>query len=101
MPSWLADLGLAAKTRPLIIVYRFDPDASHVCSDAGVVEQEGPEDNIARYASDCRYTLAFGFKLSAAVRHECRRVLAESAILAALRSRQNCRNWLGLWCRTN
>jgi len=24
---WLADLGLAAKTRPVVIVSRFDPDA--------------------------------------------------------------------------
>jgi mRNA interferase MazF len=24
---WLADLGLAAKTRPIVIVSRFDPDA--------------------------------------------------------------------------
>jgi mRNA-degrading endonuclease toxin of MazEF toxin-antitoxin module len=24
---WLADLGLAAKTRPVMIVSRFDPDA--------------------------------------------------------------------------
>jgi mRNA interferase MazF len=49
---WLADLGLAVKTRPVLIVSRFDPDAPHVCSDAGVVEQEGPEGNTARYASD-------------------------------------------------
>ena len=26
---WLADLGLAAKTRPVVIVSRFDPDAPH------------------------------------------------------------------------
>jgi mRNA interferase MazF len=24
---WLADLGLAAKTRPVVVVSRFDPDA--------------------------------------------------------------------------
>jgi hypothetical protein len=86
MNAKLAGLELATKTRPLIIISRFDPDAPHVYSEAGVVEQEGPEDNSARYAPDCRYTLEFGFKPSAAVRHECRRVLAESAILAALRS---------------
>src|SRR5437660_684127 len=26
---WLADLGLAAKTRPVVVVSRFDPDAPH------------------------------------------------------------------------
>ena len=29
---WLADLGLAAKTRPVLILSRFDPDAPRASS---------------------------------------------------------------------
>ena len=44
---WLADLGLAAKTRPVVIVSRFDPDAPRaliIC-----VSVDNPEQRKSRY----------------------------------------------------
>lgn len=47
---WLADLGLAAKTRPVVIVSRFDPDPprpNHLCT----ADNSEPTESIRSCAS--------------------------------------------------